>query len=174
MRPLALAARLRRQSRLLAVAPLLAAGAVAGCIAGEPISPGTIGAIPGRYVLTMFSSGIESDSLPVLAYRTTEGLPVYVRYATIDMYEDSTFAEVFELHVMNEAGTSVVETRWDVGSGTWSLVGTDIVFKALLRPALLPNASTWTGYQGTGGGPYALNLRRETTPQTRNMHYRRY
>ena len=172
MRPLALAARLRRP-RLLAVASLLAAGTIAGCIAGEPIAPGSIGAIPGRYILTMFSAGTDADSLPVLAYRTTEGLPVYLRYATIDMYEDSTFAEVFELHVMNESGTSVLETRWDVGNGTWSLVGSDIQFKAILRPALLPASSAWTGYQGTGGGPYALNLRRETEPQ-KNMHYRRY
>jgi hypothetical protein len=172
MRPLALAARLRRP-RLLAIASLLVAGTVAGCIAGEPIAPGSVGAIPGRYILTMFSAGTEADSLPILAYRTEDGLPVYIRYATIDMYEDSTFVEVFELHVMNAAGTSVLDTKWDVGNGTWSVVGTDILFTAILRPALLPASTTWTGYQGTGGGPYALNLRRQTEPQ-KNMHYRRY
>jgi hypothetical protein len=173
MRPLALAARLGRRPRLLAAASLLVAGATAGCIAGEPIAPASIGAIPGRYVLTMFSSGIDSDSLPVLAYRTEDGFPVYIRYATIDMYDDSTYVEVFELHKMNVAGTAVLSTSWDVGSGTWSMSGADIVYKAILRPALLPASTTWTGYQGTGGGPYALNLRRQTEPQ-KSMHYRRY
>lgn len=172
MRPLTLAARLRRRSRLLAAAPLILAGTVAGCIAGESIAPAGKGALPGRYILTMFSAGVTADSLPTRMGTTKDGLPIYVSYATIDLYSDSTFVEVYELSVMNQSGTKVVETRWDVGNGTWSASGEDVNFKAVLRPALLAGATTWTGYQGTGG-LYAFNLRRYVEPAL-NMHYRRY
>lgn len=170
MRPLALAARLRRRSRLLAAAPLALAGTLAGCIAGESIAPASKGALPGRYILTMFSAGVDADSLPARMGTTSEGKPIYVSYATIDLYTDSTYVEVFELSVME--GSKVVETKWDVGNGTWSVSGSDVTFKAVLRPALLTGTTSWTGYQG-GGGLYALNLRRYVEPVL-NMHYRRY
>ena len=172
MRPLAFAARLRRQSRLLALAPLLAAGALGGCIAGEPIGSSGTAAIPGRYVLSMFSSGVEEEPLPVLVYRTADGLPVMLRYATLDMYDDGTYVEIYELDVMDAGQHEVLETRWDVGNGTWTSSGRDVSFKATLRPGILAGTA-FTGYVGDSGGPYAFNIKRTVTPAL-DMHYRRY
>ncbi|HEX6057723.1 MAG TPA: hypothetical protein VFZ11_01805 [Gemmatimonadaceae bacterium] len=172
MRPHTFAASARRLSRRLAIAPLALAGLLSGCIAGETIAAPSSGAIPGRYVLTMFSSSSGTQELPIRT-GTTAGenpMPIYLRYATIDMYADGTFVEVYEFDVVNSLG-HVVDTRWDVGNGTWATVGDEIEFKAILRPALLTAATSWTGY--VGGGDYAFNMRRYVDPP-KGMHYRRY
>jgi hypothetical protein len=168
-----LPASVRRLSRLAAFS-LVLAGALGGCIAGETIAASSSATIPGRYVLDMFSGDAGLRELPLRMGSTTDSIPrpIYLRYATIDMYDDGTFVEVYELDVMDVAGLEVEETRWDVGNGTWTSSGRDIEFKAVIRPGLLKEWSAWSGYLGDGGS-YAFNLRRSDEPPM-GMHYRRY
>ena len=173
MRALPLAARLRRQSRLLAAAPLLLAGALAGCIAGEPIASSAKGPLTGRYVLTVVSLGVDEDSLPTFVYRTSQGLDAYIQYATLDLYPDGTYAEVYQIDARDPISQEVKDTQWDVGNGKWSDVGGQIQFQATLVPSIFANITSWSGYAG-GGGFYAFNVMRTENDPPFGMHYRRY
>ncbi len=172
MRPLASAARLRRQPRLLVLAPILLAGVVAACFAGEAIPPSSAGPITGRYVLSYWTEDASTESLPAIVGVDTGGQPIRLQYATLDVYEDGTYAEVYDLEVWNKSQTEMIEQKYDIGNGTWSDLGGDIKFTATLPPALFSEVTSWTGRRGDGGH-YAFNIRRAGEDDW-FLHYRRY
>lgn len=173
MRPLTVPARQRRQSRLLALAPLLLASVAAGCFAGESIKPSSEGPLAGSYVLTAWSEGSEEFLLPAIV--TLPDGEYTLRYGTLILHEDGKYDELYELEreIVTDWGTVEVEEFISEGYGTWALVDGDLAFTATGQPAIFPlEVTAWNGRAGVGGH-YAFNVRRWGAPPWL-LHYRRY